>query len=404
MKKTLIIIVILLVFILTGSFTAIAIASYKPTVAFYNVSEKVQNSILSEIQSMPVGKKNKTIRYNILILDGSIPLSAQKKAFKSDMIFATLDSDVRDVALSPKIKAQDSALLDGMPSTTQKTAVIKNEKLCAVPVLYDFYELDVFYPAFEESNIGKIDTWKDMKEFLHLTSNKEFAPLIFSGGEQNALTETFGRLVEAISGTDALINAEEKLYTAFKTGKKENVTAVLEELSKDRKILGAALNELKYLQKNQLINKSTLSFVSGDTFYFLNNSLCNSAFLKLSDHRKIDNQIINSYSSVYIPGDEKNSQRSFLAPTVCCLAAKNKKSVVSTLKMITSSRQASLSKNSGLAPVNASCGTPDKQADDVRFWLAASDGPVMPLSGALPSDEMKTAASDWLKTQIKLGN
>jgi len=386
----------LLIVILAAAFTAIGIASYKPTVVFYNVNEKTQNTILAEIQSMPVGKKGKNLIYNVTVLDPALPLSAQKKAFKGDLLFATLDYDVQEAAKSGKIKKMDVSLLEGMPSPTRANALIQNNKLCALPILYDFYEIDVNQNAFNQSKIGKIAEWDDFMEFLRRTSTSDFKPLAISGGNPDELLNTVGCIAEAISGEKALMAAEDKLWQAYKTGKEEKVLAAAEELCAENGALAEAVSALKQIYSEKLVSNSAFNFTQEDRKFFMDNKLCNSTFLKLSDHRTIDTKVINEYVSIYVPGNDVNGGRKFLAPTICAMPLKNKKSAESTLKLLASSRQTSLSMKSTLAPVQASCGTPDKQADDVRFWLAASNGPVMPLSGALPSAEMKKIAADYI--------
>ncbi len=393
--------VALLIIILAAAFTAIGIASYKPTVVFYNINEKTQKAILSEIQSMPVGRKGKNLKYNVTVLDGDQPLSVQKKAFKGDLLFATMDFDVQEAAKSGKIKKMDTALLEGMPTTTRNNALIKNNKLCALPVLYDFYEIDVNQQAFNDSKIGKIADWNDFMSFLSKTATKDFYPLAFSGGEPEELLNFIGCLTEALSGESALKTAEDKLYQAFKTQKENALITALEELCKEDGALFKAVSAMRNIDTERLCSNSSFSFTKDDTKFFIDNKLCNSVFLKLSDHRNISTKVINEYTSIYVPGNDDNGGRSFLAPTICAMPLKNNKSTNSTLKLLASSRQTSLSMKSTLAPAQASCGTPDKQADDVRFWLAASNGPAMPLSGAVPSADMRKAAAEHIINLIK---
>jgi len=399
--KIILIFVLALVLILAAAFSALAAVSYKPTVAFYNLNEKVQQAILTEISSMPVGKKGKNITYKTLVLDDSIPLSSQKEAFKSDLIFATMDSDVQELAKGRKIQKSNLSLLDGMPSTTRDSALTQNNKLCAVPVLYDFYQMDISLDAFNESKIGKIAEWKDLTKFLEVTSKDNFYPLVISAGNDKELLNTFGCLAEALAGKTALEDAETRLYKAFKTGKTEEVNKAMESLLTENKGFAAALSVLRDFNTNKYWNPSALSFQESDSLYFMKNMLCNSAFITLSQHRQINNKSINEYASIYIPGASDNNNRSFCSPVVCALPVKNKKSVNSTIGLLTSSRQGPLSAKSGLAPVQASSPTPDKQADDVRFWIAASNGPVMPLGSALPSAEMKKAAAETIRYSIR---
>ena len=73
-------------------------------------------------------------------------------------------------------------------------------------------------------------------------------------------------------------------------------------------------------------------------------------------------------------------------PECLLLAARQRKDVLLNLVR---TRQTELCTESGLAPVQKNCIVPDLQADDVRYWLAASNGPTLPLAAALPTTEAK---------------
>lgn len=403
LKMFVIISIIVLLLIVAGALTAISVASYKPTVAFYNVSEKVQETLLKEIQDMPVGKKNKKLKYNVLVLDSTIPLSSQKQIKKAELLFATMDMDVQDFAKTKKVVPLDKKLLEGMPSATRATALMNKDKLLAVPLLYDMYEIDVNRPAFNDSKVKRISIWNDLVSFLKETKKNDFQPMVLAGGNPDEALNFVGSMVEAVSGKDALVSAEEKIYAAFKTGNKNQVIDVIEKLSKEGEVFYDAIKVIQEIYKDKCLNQSTFSFQTQDSLFYIENELCNTVFLKLSDHRKIDFSVINYYTSIYVPGTSASNDRGFLAPTICGLALKSKNEVTSTLNLLSSSRQSTLSLKTGLAPVQANCSTPDTQADDVRFWLAASTGPIMPLSGALPSEDMKKAAAEWFATQIRFG-
>ena len=67
--------------------------------------------------------------------------------------------------------------------------------------------------------------------------------------------------------------------------------------------------------------------------------------------------------------------------------------------------QEDLSRASGLAPVLAQCRTPDKQADDARYWIAATTAPLAGLSSEVYlSKEQKTKLSAEIAAKIRYGN
>ena len=71
--------------------------------------------------------------------------------------------------------------------------------------------------------------------------------------------------------------------------------------------------------------------------------------------------------------------------------------------MLSQSFQTKLSFNTGLAPVNAQCQTPDILSDDVRFFTAATNAPLTPLGQAVFADEktMESFAQE-LKTFVRI--
>lgn len=403
LKLTVIIVVAALILILGAAFTAIGIAAYKPTIAFYNVQEKVQNAILSEIKTLNVGKKGKPVDYNIVILNGDKPLSSQKEAAKAKMIFAGSDYDVLEYSKKKNVIPMNTSLLEGTPSTTRLTANKDGDKLFTVPLLYDFYQIDVDYSAFKSSSVKNINTWKDLIDFFKETATSEFKPFVFSGGDSDELLNFLGCMIEATKGSSVLKETEDKLYSEYKKGNTEDLIQFFEKLLEDENAIYPAIKEMRVLVEEKLINDSAFSFAKNDTIFFADHSLCNSILLPLSEHRTINNSIINSYTSIFVPSAGPGTERSFAAPTVCIMAQSKKNYVTSTINLLATSRQGSLCTKAGLAPVQASCNVPDKQADDVRFWLAASNGPNMPLASAIPDKETRKALADRLTVALRYG-
>ena len=403
LTKIIIIASAVLVLILAGAFTAISIASYKPMVAFYNVPEKVQNCIVEEMKTLPAGKKGNPVKYEYVTLDVTIPLSKNKLAKKASIIFANLDYDVKDFALKNKnVNPLDTAMLETMPGTVRQASISEGKKLFAVPLLYDFYQFDINLFEFRNSGVESINVWEDITNFWNKTKTEEQSPFIFSGGNDCNLLDFLGSLSEAFSGRNALITAEEKLYEAFKTGKDENVKNCINELCTENGELNQGLEALAALYKNKTLNNSCLSFSDSDSLFYLDNNICNSAYLKLSSHRNINNSVINKYTSIYVPAKDPRADRSFASPCIVAIPCSNKSYISTAVNLLSSSRQATLSFKTGLAPVSASCSTPDRQADDVRFWIAASSGPDISLSDSLPSTKMKNIAAEAVRVLIKL--
>lgn len=407
-QKFVLISIIALIVIFAGALAAISIAAYKPTVAFYNVSEKVQTAIKAELNTMPINKSKKqrakTTIYNFIVLDNTIPLSAQKKEMKkAKMIFATLDCDVKEFAMKDKkVRPQNASLLDVMPTTTKRTALASGEKLFAVPLLYDFYEIDINRPIYNDSGIKNLAVWNDLLSFFEATiSLSSNSPFGFSGKDDKTLIDFVGCITEALDGTNSLDKARDELYAASKKG---NLEETVLNLCEEGQPLYIAIENLSELYNAKYLNQTFSDFLPQDTRFFIENHLFYSTFFTLSEHRQIDNNVINEFTSIFVPGKSESDSRTFSAPTIVGIATSKKDYVTEALSLLASSRQSNLTFATSLAPTHANCSIPDKQADDVRFWLAASSGPNMPLSAALPSDEMKNIVAEFLRKKSKMKN
>ena len=71
--------------------------------------------------------------------------------------------------------------------------------------------------------------------------------------------------------------------------------------------------------------------------------------------------------------------------------------------MLSEAFQAKLAFDTGLAPVNSQCHSPDIQSDDVRFFVAATNAPITPLNQAAFADKKEMEAfTQELKAFVKM--
>ncbi len=113
---------------------------------------------------------------------------------------------------------------------------------------------------------------------------------------------------------------------------------------------------------------------------FMQSDIVAASFLNLSEHRTFERPVISKYTSVYIPAATETSARSFTSPVLLGISLSKDKVARSSLEKLAGEFQSQLSFATGLAPVLASCSVPDVQADDVRYWVAASDEPLPALA------------------------
>ena len=117
-----------------------------------------------------------------------------------------------------------------------------------------------------------------------------------------------------------------------------------------------------------------------DVRSFLQSNLSAAYFMSLSEHRKTSTEIISKYETQFVPSVNKSDRRNFCVPAILAVQLKKNKVAKHSIEQLASKYQQRLSNKTKLAPVQAKCEVPDHQADDVRFWVAASSEPVPVLS------------------------
>jgi len=393
MKKFFIIAVAVFVVLVAGIFGVLSIATYKPTVAFYKLNEKTVEALKSEMASM-TKENGKSLKFVYEVLDPDEPMSSQKGAKKAALIFAALDADVEEYAkTSSKVVAQKETVIGNTPSTTRETAVTGKKGVLAVPLLYDFYIVDINRSLFEQSGLNTLAVIDDLKAFSEWSNENKDAPLMFPGKEDDGMVDFLGAYTEAVYGSAVLEAASEKLYSAFKSDYKAkdekytSLTQVAEELIAEDGLLNPAMTEIRKMVSNKSIGGTSFFMNETDFVFFMEGAYVCAMGNNLSQHRLIEHKKANVFSSVYFPGKTLNSDRKFQALSVCAIAQSKDKSISSVINLLVSSRQSNLSLKTELAPVDSSCSASDRQGDDVRYWLAASEGPVMPLSQSVPSKD-----------------
>ena len=113
----------------------------------------------------------------------------------------------------------------------------------------------------------------------------------------------------------------------------------------------------------------------------MENNMASVVVMSLADHRNIAHNAIEPFTSIYFPSDITPDSRHFVAPIFYAVPfTNNKKALLKMENLIAVETQETLTRATGLAPVLARCRTPDKQADDARYWVAATNTPLPGLS------------------------
>lgn len=385
----------------------VSISSKKPVAAFYGISERNQKQIVSVLQTTHTRKNKNSLPFEIVTLDSSISLErALKKSKKADLLFieSGLNKDYAEKLSEKKSGGISVSLLNGMTSSIKQLVEEKKQKIYSVPLLIDNYELDVNLEKFYSSNIKQLNVLSDLEKLAKVTKSSTPSPIVFAGADDERLINFFGALIEAVSGSETLNSVKIKISNKIAEGKvsQNDFYDLLTGLTGSKGELNDTFKILKNWQNQGLLPKNITSITTKDITAFLQADLSTAAFMTLSDHREIERDIISNYSSVYYPAIQQNVPRSFTSPVIFAVPLSKDKVSQKAVYKLSDELQTKLSAATGLAPVQANCPVPDVQADNVRYWVAASGTPVTPLAQSLfVSKQQQNSFAEALRSLLR---
>lgn len=428
--KVVLIIAIIIVFLIAASFVLLSLMNRKPRAAFYGISEKTRNVIVQNLQRTSTRRNNQE-PYEIIVLDDTISLSdslkknrkidilfihdgfnaeyaynfATKKnfGFIKDEILSGMTSSIRAVA--PDYK--DSKFKNGIPEVLpekERNELLENNRLhtkvAAVPILSDNSEIDVNYGFFNESEVGKVDSFTDLEKIAEYAKGKVNSPVLIAAGDDDCLINVYGALTESLSGIESWQNAVDEIKKAAE--RNASLSVVAENLVKEGKPFYEANELLKSWIKNGYLAKNVSQFTKRDIKAFASLDQAAIIFMTLEEHRTYETSTISKYSSIYYPSNESGIYRSFSSPTIMAVPMSKNEAAHESIKKLSNDLQQSLSFGTGLAPTQSQCAIPDRQADDARYWIAASQSPVPLLTdAAFLNKDQKTAFANQLRSELR---
>jgi hypothetical protein len=383
--------------IITASALVLGILLRKPVAAFYGLSESTQKAVSSELPG-----------FTIITYNPAKPLDAQlKHGKKADILFVWNGKAVSDaVQTAKKNKAGLSpSVLGGMISSARMTAPRSAEgAVLAVPVLINNYEIDINRSLMRNSGYATLESWADIDKFARSMHGKITAPVVMAGGDDREFINITGALCEALQGKAAWDNVVSKINESTAAGKDTEMDfeAVIAGLcSSQESPLYMTSRMLSSWYKEGILYPETFHMKISDVKSFMENGLCAISFLTLVQHRTIEPQCINNYDSQYYPSSPDASARNFTSPLIFIIPLRKNKQGAYIIKAFAKDRQEKISRTTGLAPVQADSRIPDIQADDVRYWVAASGAPLPALADAAFSDDsVRADFATALRSQI----
>ena len=352
------------------------------TIAYYNVNQSIQTSLTDLIQKYEQQNEKRLIVYEI---SDKTSLSEQIKKNKIDLIFASAGYAVnKTVALSDEATNIPSELLSQMFSTMYEAAIRKGQSIKAIPLIFDNLEIDIEKSEFYMSGLEAISTWEEIERFLQIQKSKHqndgIFPMSFAGSDPVLLLDIIGAFGEAFEGLDSYNKAVEILTQAAAAGTSFDAKETANKLFIDAYApLAYSFSYLKQFVKQGYVTPSYKVLRNTDINSFLQQRVTNLIITNLSTHRTFDVKAISRYSSIFVPSKKRPEQRHFTANiTYAVPVSSNKNDLKNSLLeyLVSTSVQSELSNRTGLAPVLANCSTPDLQADDARYWIAATSTPL----------------------------
>ena len=396
---------IILFFILF--FVILSLLNKKPVAAFYGIPENTQKGITAVLQKTHTRQNKKSLPYEIVILNDTLDLkSAIKASKKPDILFIYNGRNAEYAAslAASKKTGFDSSILNGMTTSVKATAYSANGKITGVPLLIDNYEIDVNLNAFKNSGIPAVNFWNDIERLAEKTKSASVVPVLFSAGNDEMLINVFGALVESLSGVQAWNSMTSKLKALSDSGNitVSSCTELISQMAQEDGELYKALSMISSWKDSGLIPKNITQITFRDINAYMAANLTAITFMTLSQHRTIEYKTISQYSSIYYPSLSYANERHFAAPVVLAVPLSQNKIARNSVELMANTLQPSLCSQTGLAPAQANCSTPDKQSDDVRYWVAASGAPLPALcDAAFTKKTEKAAFASALRSLLK---
>lgn len=374
-----------IIFFIVVFFILLSLLNKKPVAAFYGIPENTKDGIISVLQTTHIRRNKKSLPYEIIVLDNSLSLKESlKKSKKVDLLFInkSLNSEYATSIAEKKDYGFDNSFLSGMTTSIKKMAPSYKNKISGVPLLIDHYEIDVNTDSFKKSKIPSITFWQDIELLAKKTKNSNISPILFAANDDETLINTIGALVESLSGFLTWNSFVNKIIQFNQQDSTSNYSELLNQMIQKDGELFDTISLIRKWHDLGLFPKDIGYIKFNDINAYMDANLTTITFMKLSEHRTINYKIISKFSSIFYPYSKIEAERHFTAPIILAISLSKNKIVNNSVQKLSNSLQTNLSTATGLAPVLANCNTPDKQADDVRFWIAASEVPLQSVSDA----------------------
>jgi hypothetical protein len=299
-------------------------------------------------------------------------------------------------AISDDFMDLTSPFLELLPRAQRRIGQI-NQGQVALPLVLDHVELAFRRDYFADEGLmveDRIETLEQAEQVWLSLKSESFFPLMVAGREQ----QDFLDLVSVLALSQGGFNGYSKLSTELRTSNR--ASGKLEEfLSMETKaLLESVAQRLGFWQSEGILHPEWINFSKADVLRFMETRLTSSVVMRLSTHRTMTPQQLRFWQSSAFPFTaEQYTLRSggLIAPAMVISARSDLPGSEAALErlpgLLEEPLQDRLGRLTGLAPVNSTVRTVDREADDLRYWAAASGGVLPSIADIL----MKEKATEF---------
>ena len=352
----------------------------RPLVAFYRIPEQNIPFIKSIMENEAIFKE----------YDNNVSLFSQlREGRKPDILLTSSGQPLKTAeSLAPKNTSVPAALFAGI-TTSIRTATSKAEggDFKSLPLLSSHFEIDINVRKLRRTDVKFINTWDDIARFIRESKQKnQDLGLVFAGKDGSLILDLVSAVAEALNGKTAYDDAVKVIQETVAEYAEKEKTLDIDDIAArlaqnpDAPLYDAVQFLHRWIQE-RLIAIDSFNMDRPTVAAFMQSNLASAVIMSLADHRSIAHKTIEPFTSIFFPSERSADRRHFIAPVFYAVPySKNVKGMKLIEKLISTPTQESLSHATGLAPVLARCRTPDKQADDARYWIAATNAPLPGLS------------------------
>jgi len=270
-----------------------------------------------------------------------------------------------------------------VPSSLRGPGVFEGKRI-AYPVAVDQVELAFRRDLFTRAGLvleERVLNLLDLEKALKVLAANTFFPLVISGGSDKGLTDFVSVMVLSLGGRQAYLVWQQDLEDAGEAGWKPGDWS--KELVPGFRF-NQVLEKLADWKKQGLLHPEWFRFQERDTLTLLNNNVAAATVIRLSEHRAWPLATVRRLQASSFPALSTAGAAEGIVGLLWMAAVPEKSrwnpQAKTWLKGLPNQVfQTQVLETWGLAPVNSTVSALDREANDLRFWAAASRGVLPPL-------------------------